>query len=109
MGEMKRGENPDGCFICGNTESATIEFDRPVTLLCECKGCGKFFLKRDTQIRLMGAPDFEKCRGRISRLIRAHFNTHERPLEIILTGEKPRAEFSITVEEMLNGTGSDNF
>ncbi len=53
MGVYGREDESRACFICGNPDSATIEFDRPVILLCECDGCGRFILKYGTRKVLM--------------------------------------------------------
>jgi hypothetical protein len=109
MGGNKSGEHSGRCFICGKADSATIEFDRPVMLLCECEGCGKFFLKDSTQKQLAGEPDFESSRNAISRLIKAYYKRHNRPLEIIRNGEVPRTGFSMRMEDLLTHAKSDKF
>ena len=87
----------DGCPICKSLESAIIEFDRPVVMLCECSNCGKFILKEKTLQDLEQEKEFEKNRENISNVIRSCFEEFGRPIEIVTNMEKSITEKSLSI------------
>ncbi|MDY7037516.1 MAG: hypothetical protein SV375_15295 [Thermodesulfobacteriota bacterium] len=87
----------DGCPICKSPESAIIEFDRPVVMLCECSNCGKFIIKEKTLQALEQEKEFEKNRKNISDFIRNFFEESGQPLEIVKNMETALTEKSLSI------------
>jgi hypothetical protein len=99
------GDNPpdkgECCPVCGCSDAAVIEMDRPVVYLCECARCGKWIIGARTLTALRQDAEFEKCREKISAVIRKHFNKSHRPLEIIEDGGKGTTPSAITISQLL--------
>ena len=97
-------EQPSGCPICRSEESVQIEFDRPVILLCECKNCRKFILRKETSDFLDKRQDFNENRQEISLFSREYFQKYKVPLEIVPHQRLCKKKSQMTIEQIFKET-----
>ena len=90
-----------GCPICQSWDVAHIEYEKNSMLLYECKNCGKFIMNMKTFEKLRLKTDFHEHRMAISAYVRSYFKSFQRPLEIVLNGERGISKHRKNLDKIL--------
>jgi uncharacterized Zn finger protein len=98
-----------GCPICQSGDVAHIEYEKNSMLLYDCKNCGRFIMKMKTFEKLRLKTDFHEHRMGISAYVRSYFRNCQRPLELVLKGERGISNDSKDVDKILDDIKNKTF